>query len=131
MKKSTFELFVVVALAALIIIRLFAHEADSWISCMNYFGLVIAVCGLLIAFSSQCEKNKTVDFIKGLFIIVIAILIVIGCLIATGTIKLSVLANDEILLGTLLISLPTNYYCVLLGKLVEKQNKKGHTYGKK
>lgn len=131
MKKSSFELFVVVALAALIIIRFFVHEAHSWISCLNYFGLVIAVCGLLIEFSSRCKKSKTADFIKGMFRIVIAILIVIGCLLVTGAIRLSVLANDEILLWTLLISLPANYYCVLLGKIVDKQNKKGYKYGKK
>lgn len=40
-------------------------------------------------------------------------------------------ANDEIMLWTLLISLPINYYCELLDKIINKQPKKEHTYGTK
>lgn len=71
------------------------------------------------------------NFIKGLLMIAIAIMIIVGCLVVTGFIELSVLANDEIMLWTLLISLPTNYYCELLDKIINKQPKKEHTYGTK
>lgn len=131
MKKRPLSFFTVIALLALIIIRLLVDDANSWISFLNYFGLVIAAWGFLIEFSARYKKNNVANFIKGVLMLVIATLVVLGCLIVTGIIELSVLANDEILLWTLLISLPTNYYCELLDKLVNKQPKKEHTYGTK
>lgn len=131
MRNRLFSFLTVIALIALIIIRFYADDASAWISCLNYIGLVIAVCGFLIEFASRYKKNKNANFIKGVLMIVIAIMIIIGCLIATGFIELSVLTNDEIMLWTLLISLPTNYYCELLDKIVNKQPKKEHTYGTK
>ena len=71
------------------------------------------------------------NFIKGLLMIAIAVMIIFGCLIVTEFIELSVLANDEIMLWTLLISLPINYNCELLDKIINKQPKKEHTYGTK
>lgn len=129
MKKRPLSFFLVITLWALIIIRLFVDDANGWISFLNYFGLVIATWSFLIEFSAQSQKNKATDFIKGVLILVIAVLVVFGCLIVTGVIKLCILVNDEILLLTLLISLPTNYYCELLAKLVNKQPRKEHTYG--
>lgn len=131
MKNRLFSFLVVIALVALIIIRLCSDDASTWISCLNYIGLVIAVCGFLIEFASRYKKNKIANFIKGILLIVISIMIIIGCLVVTGFIKLSVLANDEIMLWTLLISLPVNYYCELLSKIINKQPKKEHTYGTK
>lgn len=126
----TFNFFTVVALITLIIIRFTNNNPNSWISCLNYIGLVIAVFGFLFEFSSRYSGNKVANFIKGIVIIVIALLIVFGCLIVTETIKIDALANDEILLFTLLISLPTNYYCELLDKIVRKYTKKKeYTYG--
>lgn len=46
-------------------------------------------------------------------------------------IKLNVSINDEVLLWTLLISLPTNYYCELLDEFINGQTKKERTYGTK
>lgn len=134
MKKRLFSLLTVIALISLIVIRLFVREANGWISYLNYIGLVIAVWGFLIEFSSQYRKHKVANFIKGLLVIVIAILIILGCLITTEIIGLNTLANDEILLLTLLISLPANYYCELLGKIInysDKHHKKEYTYGAK
>lgn len=131
MKERPLSFFTVIALLVLILIRVYIDDVSSWISSLNYIGLVIAAWGVLIEFSSRYKKNKTANFIKGILMLVIAMLIVLGCFIVTGVIKLSVLANDEILLWTLLISLPTNYYCELLDKLVNKQLKKEHTYGTK
>ena len=44
------------------------------------------------------------------------ILTVVAVLILTGVIIPNALANDLILLGTLLISLPTDYYCIIFSK---------------
>lgn len=131
MKKRPLNFFTVVALLALIFIRPWVDDANSWISCLNYFGLVIAVCGFLIEFSSRHKKNKVANFVKGIFILIITVMVIIGCFIVTGIIELNVLANDEILLWTLLISLPTNYYCELLDNIINKRSKKEHTYGTK
>lgn len=131
MKKRPLSFFTVIALLALIIIRPCVEDANSWVSFLNYFGLVLAAWGFLIEFSSRYKKNKVANFIKGIWILIIAILVIVGCLIVTEIIKLNVLANDEIMLWTLLISLPTNYYCELLEKIVNKQPKKEHTYGTK
>lgn len=131
MKNRLFSFLTVIALVALIIIRFCSGDASAWISCLNYIGLVIAVCGFLIEFASRYRKNKMANFIKGLLMIAIAIMIIFDCLIVTGFIELSVLANDEIMLWTLLISLPINYNCELLDKIINKQPKKEHTYGTK
>ena len=120
MKKRPLNFFTVVALLALILIRPWVNNANSWISCLNYFGLVIAVFGFLIEFSSRRIKNKAANFIKGIFVLIITVMVIIGCFIVTGVIDLNVLANDEILLLTLLISLPTNYYCELLDNTINK-----------
>lgn len=131
MKKRPLSFFTVIALLTLIFIRFFVDDANGWISILNYFGLVIAVWGFLIEFSARYKKKKVADFIKGVLLLVIAILIIIGCFIITGVIKLNVLINDEVLLWTLLISLPTNYYCELLDEFINGQTIKERTYGTK
>ena len=131
MKKRPLNFFTAIALFTLILIRPWVDNTNSWISCLNYFGLVIAVWGFLIEFSSRHKKNKAANFIKGILILILAVMIIIGCFIFVGIIKLDVVVNDEILLWTLLISLPVNYYCELLGQIVNKQSKKEHTYGTK
>lgn len=118
-----FSFLTIIALITLIVIRLKSNEASVWVSCLNYIGLVIALCGFLTELSSRYKKNRTVNFIKGIVLIVIVALIVLGCFIATGLVRLNALANDEILLLTLLISLPTNYYCELLSKISDMQTK--------
>lgn len=124
-----FSFLTIVALLTLIIIRLKNHEESSWISCINYIGLVIALCGFLAEFSSRYTKNRLANFIKGVILIVISILIVLGCFIVTGRIDLTPLADDEILLFTLLISLPTNYYCELLDLVISKYNNEEYSHG--
>lgn len=135
MNNRTFSFFTVVALVTLIFIRFMMQDASVWISCLNYFGLGIAVLGFLAEFSSRYKRNRIANFIKGALILILAGMVVVGCFIATGIIQLSTLANDQILLGTLLISLPTNYYCELLDKIVVKQSQrnvhKENIYGTK
>lgn len=128
MNKRTFSFLTVVALITLIFIRFMMQEASAWISCLNYFGLGIAVFGFLAEFSSRHKRNQIANFIKGILLLVLAGMVIVGCFIATGIIHLSTLANDEILLWTLLISLPTNYYCELLDKIIVKQSQRNvHT----
>lgn len=126
-----FRFFTIIALIALILIRLHSNDASTWISCLNYIGLVIAIYGFLIEFSSRYKNNRIANFVKGVLLIIIAALVVGGCFIVTGFVELNTLVNDEILLLTLLVSLPTNYYCELLDKVVSNQPKKEHTYGTK
>lgn len=118
MNKRLLNIFIIVVLVVLIFIRLIHHNASEWISCLNYTGLGIAVLGFLSEFSSRYKHNKTANFIKGILVLILTGIIAIGCFIFTGIIQLNTLANDEILLFTLLVSLPTNYYCELLGKIV-------------
>lgn len=132
MKRTRlFSLLIIFGLLTLMYIRSKNDNASGWISCINYVGLVIAVYGFLVEFSSRYKKNKTANFIKGLLVIVIVILTIVGCFIGTGSIILSTEANDQILLWTLLISLPTNYYCELLNNIVSKTSAKENTHGTK
>lgn len=73
MKNRLFSFLTVIALLTLIIIRFCSGDASAWISCLNYIGLVIAVCGFLIEFASRHRKNKIANFIKGLLMIAIPI----------------------------------------------------------
>lgn len=130
MKNTRIPSFLtIIALLALIVIRLIVNDASEWVSYINYVGLIISVFGFFSEFSSRYKKNTVANFIKGISLIIIALMIVVGCVIVTGVVKLDNRANDEILLFTLLVSLPMNYYCELLGKIVRKQSNMEDTHG--
>ena len=129
MKIRMLNILTIIVLSTLLIIRFFSKDENGWISCLNYVGFVIAVCGFLFSFSSRHKKNKAANFIKGILFIIVVFLMILGCFIFTGNIALDVLINDEILLATLLISLPSNYYCELLDKFVIKQSEKENKNG--
>ena len=118
--KCAVSFFVAVAVAVLIVARLFAAEDAPWIGLINYAGLAFAVYSLADTVVSEYRGHEKVAPIRGLFILSAIPLIVVAVLIFTGGITLDTRANDLILLITLLVSLPTKFYLYLAGLYINK-----------
>lgn len=114
MSKKHSGLLIITALIALGFVRVVfgtSEQTAIWIPFINFLGVPIALYGVFSRINKHCT-----DVVRGVFIFFFMILIVIAVLILTGVIILSALANDLILLLTLLISLPTDYYCIVFSK---------------
>lgn len=114
MSKKHSGLLIITAIVALGAVRILfgtSEQTSIWIPFVNFLGIPIALYGVFTRINDRCT-----NVIRGLFILLFMILIVVAVLILTGVIILNALANDLILLGTLLISLPTDYYCIIFSK---------------
>ena len=105
----------VVFLITLGFIRVLSVSTEcAWISLVNYIGLVISISGFYIDLDFECSRNPKFTIIRGIFIIVVIIMAILLALIATSVLKLNTLANDLILLITLLVTLPAKFYKQLI-----------------
>lgn len=98
-------------IAVLIIIRVcIGPETQEWVNVVNYSGLFVAFWALFIRLRSVFSGKKQANFITGLFMILIGIVLFGGVLFFTEIIPFSAKTNDIILLLTLLVSLPIRLY---------------------
>lgn len=114
LSKKHSGLLIITALIALGIVRVVfgaSEQTAIWIPFINFLGIPIAVYGVFTRVSQRCT-----DITRGFFVFLFMVLTVIAVLILTGVIILDALANDLILLVTLLITLPTDFYCIILSK---------------
>lgn len=114
MKTHISSISIIVALLTLCVVRAFIDDLPQtsiWISFINFAGIPIATYGLYVRIHSYCNNA-----VKGIFVIIFCIMAIIGALILTNVAILSTKANDIILLVTLLISLPADFYCKLFKK---------------
>lgn len=118
------NIVIIVVLITLMLIRLLSKENAGWITTVNFVGLVIAVYSFLVEFSSKSREGKNkkcFNFCKGLLLIVIVLLAIVACFIFTGGITVSSKGEDEVLLLTLLISLPAREYSDLIVTFLDKE----------
>lgn len=114
MKNNIINLIIIVALLTLFVIRFFVEasaQASIWIPFINFLGIPIAVFGLYNRVRFRCG-----DVTRGIFVIIFCIVTILAVLILTNHLTLSPKSNDLILLVTLLISLPSDLYCIFLCK---------------
>lgn len=119
-KKHTYDFFVVGFLIAFIILRWFVlQEQNVLISFFNYMGLVGSVSSLYLNVYTECKQYKQINFVTGLFAVLLLIMGVIAFLILGEVIVPSTKANDVISLFALLFTLPSNLYKSLIKKAIK------------
>lgn len=119
-KQKIMEIVEIVLLLTLIGVRLVIKSDDnSWISLLNYIGLLIAYVSLYLDISVDCSKNKKFNAVTGWFVVLLGVLVFIGALILSEIIVLNTKMNDIILLVTLLVSLPTRLYKSIIVELTK------------
>lgn len=118
--RKILELIEIAVISTLILTRFFiASDENTWISLLNYMGLVIAVVSLYTDIRRQCFKYKKIDLITGIFVIVIIVIAVIAGLIFAEIIILNTKYNDIISLFTLLITLPVRLYISIIKEAIK------------
>ena len=116
MKQKILGICEVVLLVTLIVARLLiSSEQNQWISLLNYCGFVIAFIALFLDIYNDFSTRRGFNTITGVFILTLVVLIAFAALILSGVIIISTKCSDVILLGTLLITLPTRFYKSLIG----------------
>lgn len=119
-KQKIMEIVEIVLLLTLIGVRLVIESDDNtWISLLNYIGLLIAYVSLYLDISADCAKNKKFNAVTGWFVVLLGVLVFIGALILSEIIVLNTKMNDIILLVTLLVSLPTRLYKSIIVELTK------------
>ena len=114
MKTHISSIAIIVSLMTLCVVRFFINDLSQtsiWVSFINYAGIPIATYGVYSRIHSYCS-----NIVKGVFVIIFCIMAIIGALVLANIIIPSTKANDIILLVTLLISLPADFYCKLFVK---------------
>lgn len=124
MKTAKYNIFhwgIIVFLLLLIFIRLFLPDgAYSWINLINYLGLLIAFVSLIFDICNSCNHSNKFFSLVTISIILFTILVIIGALIFTNILTPSSKTNDFIMLLTLLISLPSQFYIQLINFYLKK-----------
>lgn len=119
-KKYTYDFFVVGFLIAFIFLRWFVlSEQNMLISFFNYMGLVGSVSSLYVNVYADCKTYKKINFVTGLFAVLLIIMGVIAFLILGEIIVPNTKANDVISLFALLFTLPSNLYKSLIEKAIK------------
>lgn len=124
MKTAKYNIFhwgIIVFLLLLIFIRLFLPDgAYSWINLINYSGLLIAFVSLIFDICNLCSHSNKFFSLVTISTILFTILVIIGALIFTNILTPSSKTNDFIMLLTLLISLPSQFYIQLINFYLKK-----------
>lgn len=120
-KYNIFHWGIIVFLLLLIFIRLFLPDgAYSWINLINYSGLLIAFVSLSFDICNSCNHSNNFFSLVTISTILFTILVIIGALIFTNILTPSSKTNDFIMLLTLLISLPSQFYIQLINFYLKK-----------
>ena len=125
-KTNIYTIGIMVAIIALIIVRLFmSSPSKHWISTLNFIGLILATISLYTKIIAKCRGNKNaarfVGYFTIIFIIVLLAFFIILALIFAQTITLPSKANDIVFLLTLLFSLPSDELVLLIDKIINKE----------
>ena len=119
-KGKILEVIEIAILITLILTRFFiASEQNTWISVLNYMGLIIAKVSLYMEIHRQCSTYKKFDMVTGIFVIILAILAVIAGLVFAEIVVLDTKIKDVISLFTLLITLPIRLYVSIIDEVIK------------
>lgn len=118
-KSQLMEIAEIALLVTLIVIRvLISSDENTWISLLNYLGLIIAVVSLYLEIHEEYSSYRKLDLVTGVFAVLLIILVVLAGLILTEIIVLNTKCNDIILLLTLLVALPARFYKRLIARAI-------------
>lgn len=119
-RNKIFSIAVIVLLLTMIFVRCFFGEENcTWITGINFFGIIVACLSFYFETYICCKKCNKIHLFSGMFACVLIILVILEVFIVFGLVKVSELANDIITLVTLLISLPTRFYIKLLSNILK------------
>ena len=119
-KKHTYDFFVIGFLLTFIVLRWFVLQEQSvLISFFNYMGLVGSISSLYVSVYTDCKQYKKINFVTGLFAVILLIMGVVAFLILEEVIITGTKADDVISLFALLLTLPANFYKSLIEKAIK------------
>ena len=123
MKKIVIDLLTTVFLGIIIILRIL--EKDSGIiGTLTYVSILIAVYDLYVKVEKE-YSDYGINFleIRGCFILFGVLGMILLALIIVGVITLSSKMIDVLSIIALLISLPGELHCVLIGKFIKRNGR--------
>lgn len=110
---------VFVLLVLLLIGRCILEDDDSkWIQFIGFMGVVISLGDLYGKAHDKYNEKDKFRVIKGIAIIVVVILMMIGAGMILNVINLANRGNDLLTILALLISLPNDLYCDWIGSYI-------------
>lgn len=123
MKKIVIDLLTFVFLVIIIVLRIL--EKDSGIiGTLTYVGILIAVYDLYLKVAKEYSDYGVYFFeIRGCFILLEVLGIIFLALIIVGAITLSSKMIDVLSVIALLVSLPGELHCFLIGKFIKRNGR--------
>lgn len=123
-KDYILQLVVFIVLLVLLIARVFLGEKEcaSWIGFLNVLGVFLAFFTLHDELKREYGHSRKFDLITGIFVIIFLVLGIFSVIVGTGILTLNQFASDMVLLVTLLASLPTQLYKLLLGLWIKRED---------
>lgn len=115
LNKGINYIILITVLVTMIIVRIFISTDSHWILVVNMLCFDIAVYNLHKDFKNASSEIDS-PTVNCTFILLEIILTIVVFLVSIKVIRLNNLFNDLILLGTLLVSLPSRFYVALLTK---------------
>lgn len=124
MKKVIIDLLTVVFLGIIIFLRVF--EKDSGIiGILTYVSILIALYDLYVKIEKKFgEYGERFLEVRGSFILLAILGTVMFTVILAGVVILSSKIIDLFSIVALLISLPSELYCFLIGKFIKRTNRR-------
>ena len=123
MKKIIIDLLTFVFLSIIIILRILEKDSGS-IGILTYISILIALYDLYVKVEKEFfDYGKKFLEIRGCFILIEILGTILFALIIAGVITLSAKTVDLLSVIALLISLPGELHCFLIGNFI-KQNRR-------
>lgn len=103
------DIFVIVVLATVMILRLFFNLHENVISLINILGMVISLISTTTTLTINL-KRRFIMYGAGIIVIEIIASAIILCMVGFDVLKLETKANDIITILALLFSIPIEFY---------------------
>lgn len=120
MKKYIKDIVIIGILLTLVFFRAF-NNGGCWVSTINFIGLGIVVYDLYSEVCSRNNNNDKLNTLHGLAAIIAVIFAIFLVLIGFQKIHTNNTFDDIILLITLMVSIPKQFYCYGISKWLGKK----------
>lgn len=117
------DIFVVVFLATLIIIRIISNNS-FWIGLISYISVLIALVDLFYEIVITYKKRRGISIVLIIGVLIGIILVVVLACLLTNVITINPVIVDILSIFALMISLPHKLYVCLLGLILSKEEYK-------
>lgn len=120
MNRKMIQMLLIVFLLVLFIVRCVINQPDNdWVRIVDYFCVLIAIVDLYIKLRLRSSKQKGFPIVTVITSIILVMLIIIGALVFTNILLISSKTSDILTIIVLLISLPSDFYCEIINKLLD------------